>query len=144
MYKLIFAVLHLSLCQVGARCQLTCRPCLSHTSGGISWTTVVLRGFTQQLSSGLSSGRTRQYTFTNHKISYISSDSFQCTALSVVFAIIKFLLFSLPFSLEKIQYAKMILLRETQKITKTQFLQRKKVTNLSYLHKILRQVKNPH
>lgn len=36
------------------------------------------------------------------------------------------------------------LLRETSKITKKQFLQRKKVTNLSYLHKILRQVKNPH
>lgn len=36
------------------------------------------------------------------------SDSFQFTALSVVFVIMKFLLFSLLFSLEKIQYAKMI------------------------------------
>lgn len=91
---LIYADLNISFCWVGAvDIQLTCRPCLSLTSGGISWTKVVLRGFTQQLSSGLSSGRTRQYTFTNHKISYISSDSFQFTALSVLFAIMKFFSF---------------------------------------------------
>lgn len=147
---LIYADLHISFCWVGSvDIQLTCRPCWPLTSGGISWTTVVLRGFTQQLSSGLSSGRTRQYTFKSenilHQLRFFPVHCIiSCFCNNQFFCFFHYHSHSRKFNSKNDMHCH--LLRETLKNHKNPiFAKKQKVTNLSlFTQNFVTSEKKPH